>query len=98
MQALRYLQRAMAKTTNTPADGSEESSETNKPSRSSSSGDGLHNYTVRLSDEDEARLKAAAEQMRRKTGGRESASSLARTFIQVGLQQFERTGGLVVSA
>jgi hypothetical protein len=53
---------------------------------------------VRLSDDDEARLKAAAEKLRRQTGGRESASSLARTFIQLGLQEFERVGGLAVSA
>lgn len=69
-----------------------------KPKGKRKSADGLHNYTVRLSDNDQSRLEAAAEQMRRKTGGQETATSLARTFIQVGLQEFERTGGLVISA
>lgn len=79
------------------SDGTPQSDD-DKPKGKRKSADGLHNYTVRLSDDDQERLEAAAQKMRRQTGGRESASSLARTFIQVGLQEFERAGGLVISA
>lgn len=59
---------------------------------------GTQNFSVRLTDDDQARLEKAAEIFRRQTGSKETASGLARTFIQIGLNQFESTGGLVVSS
>lgn len=60
--------------------------------------DALTNYTVRLSASDRARLAAAAKKHRKDTGSRESATSLARTFILTGLQAFERHGSVQVTS
>lgn len=54
-------------------------------------------YTIRLESEDIPRLEKCAEIYRQQTGSKETAAGLARTFILIGLGQFERTGGLVVN-
>lgn len=53
---------------------------------------------MRLDDEDVERLEKCAEIYRKQTGSNESPAGLARTFIQSGLNQFERHGGLVINA
>lgn len=56
------------------------------------------NFSLRLDDSERERLEKCAEAFRRQTGSNETASGLARTFIQIGLSQFESRGGLVVSS
>jgi len=53
-------------------------------------------FSVRLTQEDRDRLNAVAELYSRQTGGRQSAHSMAQTFIRLGLSNFEQAGGLVV--
>lgn len=54
--------------------------------------------TIRFSDDEWSRLEEAATKHRKNTGSNETPSGLARTFVLVGLQRFEREGFLTISA
>lgn len=59
---------------------------------------GLHNATIRLSDETWEQLKSAAENERKRSGSMQTATGLARMFVEIGIANYRRLGGISITS